>query len=92
MDDDEITELSLDLEALTGYDSVLTVANMIEDTHQCYMPGCKFKRRNPVRMWQHIHFTPHTFHLRGEVVTEGMSFGKMWDQLDELRAETPTRP
>lgn len=55
--------LSLELEAETGCDSIPTIARIYEQTeggsYLCCYPACRFKARDPVRVWRHIHFGSH---------------------------------
>lgn len=75
-----LVDVSVDLEKITGYDSIPTVLDHYRayDAEvegrmvlECVVPGCHFRRRDPAEMWIHVHFSPK----------HGRSFGMTFDEL-----------
>jgi len=54
-----IRERSLRLEKETGADSIATIERVYDRRDngviECIWPGCKFARKDPVAVWQHVH-------------------------------------
>lgn len=61
MSREDIDEMTLKLEELTGHDSVPTITTHYEDqftsTFMCPFPACSFRRASPVEMWIHVHLS-----------------------------------
>lgn len=62
-------------EAAHGYDSIATIERVYERTpagaYVCMTPGCVFARRDPERLWRHI----HTAHGRDDLPPESFDPG-----------------
>jgi hypothetical protein len=67
MDSVHLRALSMDLEAVTGADSIPTIERIYrrngpEDgsrpsVYECVFPDCTAVRRDPIAMWRHVHFS-----------------------------------
>jgi hypothetical protein len=60
----DLVTLSVEIEADGGWDSIPTIDRMYrwpdEDSAcRCVMPGCEFRRHDPVEMWKHVHVSGH---------------------------------
>lgn len=58
-----LSAVSVALEGETGVDSIPTikshyVAHDNPGVYACPFPGCPFRRRDPILMWRHVHFSP----------------------------------
>lgn len=76
--EDDWEALSLLLEQATGYDSIPTIdIHYFKDSGvgECVWPGCRFRRRDALALWRHVHFGPH-----------GRSFGEGANTYAELCA------
>lgn len=76
----DLTLLSVQLEALTGYDSIPTIEkcytlNEAGTKWFCIVPGCHHGANNPARMWLHVHFGSHGFSF-------GFDIDELHDALD----------
>jgi hypothetical protein len=66
-----LVALSLEREKVTGEDSILTIERAYFRTdsgaYLCPWPECPTVRRDPVKMWRHVHSAaPHHTSYRGE--------------------------
>lgn len=58
----DLYSISMRLEDITGFDSIRTVKThygvdkICLPPYACTYPWCKFHRRDPQLMWQHVHF------------------------------------
>lgn len=56
-----LRELTENIERDTGLDSIATIERVYPDdegeTCVCVYPECGYRRRDPVEMWWHVHFS-----------------------------------
>jgi hypothetical protein len=61
--DSELRLMSVVYEEATGADSVSTIERGYERSpsgiYECCYPRCRFRRRDPVKLWLHVHGRAH---------------------------------